>query len=411
MPHDAYKALYLHIPFCVKKCDYCDFTSFCLPRDHREIDEYVEQLVIQIRRKAKEGELAALDTVYIGGGTPSHIGQKRLSSLLYALSLSMRLEPDVECTMEANPESITPELIRDVFALGVNRLSIGVQSFDDDVLATLGRAHDAAKAEEAIRTALERFENVSLDLMCGIPGQTLESFENSVRKAIELGVTHVSIYPLTIEKGTPFAKAVRRGKLPYPDEDVQAACMERGGEMLEEAGYERYEVASYAKPGFECRHNIAYWTGLPYLGLGTSAATMTQNAERRMREKEGYITDDLDAAQMRAEDLMLGMRMSRGVSVGMVREYADLLPDAPATFLQLCKLGLVSLVAENGGIIAQAKNETLGAMDVEMVDAQGNSVDLAACADEASDEDRFAPTQLGWLCGNELYGRIFELAP
>ena len=411
MPHDPYKALYLHIPFCVKKCDYCDFTSFSIPRDHKEIDEYIEQLVIQIRRKAKEAELAHLETVYIGGGTPSYIGQSRLSSLLYALSLSMRLEPDVECTMEANPESITPELIRDVYALGVNRLSIGVQSFDDEVLKILGRAHDSSKADEAIRYALERFDNVSIDLMCGVPSQTLESFEHSVYHAIEAGVAHVSIYPLTIEKGTPFAKAVRRGKLPYPDDDVQASCMERAAELLCKAGFRRYEVASYAKPGFECRHNISYWTGKPYLGLGTGATTMTQNAERRMREKDGYIADDLDAAQMCAEDLMLGMRMSKGVSVGMVRESSELLPDAPSVFMKLCRLGLVSLISPEHGIIAQAKSDTLGAMDADMVDANGNPVDVAICADNASDDDRFAPTQLGWLCGNELYGRIFELAP
>ncbi len=411
MPHDPYKALYLHIPFCVKKCDYCDFTSFDLPRDHKEIDEYIEQLVIQIRRTAKEGELTHLETVYIGGGTPSHIGQGRLSSLLYALSLSMRLEPDVECTMEANPESVTPELIRDIYALGVNRLSVGVQSFDDDELKILGRAHDSSMADEAIHLALERFDNVSVDLMCGVPGQTLNSFEHSVRHAIELGVAHVSIYPLTIEKGTPFAKAVRRGKLPYPDDDVQASCMERGAKLLSEAGYHRYEVASYAKPGFECRHNISYWTGKPYLGLGTSATTMTQNAERRMRKKDGYIVDDLDAAQMRAEDLMLGMRMSKGVSVGMVRDCSALLPDAPSVFMRLCRLGLVSLISPESGIIAQVDSDTLGAVEADMVDANGNLVDLAVCADNASDGDRFVPTQLGWLCGNELYGRIFELAP
>ena len=381
MPHDPYKALYLHIPFCVKKCGYCDFTSYALPRGHREIGEYVESLVLDIRRKSKEGELGAIETVYLGGGTPSYLGQKHLGSILYALSVSMHLDPEVECTMEANPESLTPELVRDVWALGVNRISIGVQSFDDDVLATLGRAHSSAQAVSAIEAAGERFDNLSVDLMCGIPGQSAASFEAGVRRAVSLGVPHVSVYPLTIEAGTEFAKAIRRGKMAPPDDDVEAECMEIAKSVLEEAGYVRYEVASYAQPGHECRHNIAYWTGVPYLGLGTSAATMTQNAERRMRLKDGIVTDDLDARQMAAEDLMLGMRMSRGVALGDVSALSGvggfeshprfgLLPEAERVFLDLVDLGLVE-----------------------------------------RRDDRLVPTERGWLCGNELFGRIFDLAP
>lgn len=369
MAHDPYKALYLHIPYCVKRCDYCDFTTWAVPCNSKEIDQYVEDLVMQIRRKCKEGELSDIQTVYIGGGTPSYIGQSRLSSLLYALSLSMRLEPDVECSMEANPDSLTPEMVKDIWALGVNRLSIGVQSFDDEVLKTLGRAHDAQKAKDAVRMAQERFENISVDLMCGIPGQSYDSFRESVRMAIELGVAHVSVYPLTIESGTPFAKAIRKGKLPMPDDDAEADMMEIAAQELTAAGYNRYEVASYCKPGYECKHNIAYWTGVPYIGLGTSAATMTQNSERRMRMKDGYVTDDLNAAEMAAEDLMLGMRMARGVSEEQIEDALPLLPDAVKTFQEIIDLGLAK--AEDG---------------------------------------RVKPTVMGWLCGNEMYGRIFDLA-
>ena len=151
MPHDHYRALYLHVPFCVKRCSYCDFTTAAVAADDPRIDAYVEDLCLAIRHKSKEGELSAIETVYLGGGTPSHIGMSRLSMLLYALSTSMRLEPDVECSMEANPESLTPNMVRDIWALGVNRLSIGVQSFDDKVLETIGRAHDAQAACRAIR--------------------------------------------------------------------------------------------------------------------------------------------------------------------------------------------------------------------------------------------------------------------
>ncbi len=370
MPHDPYQALYLHIPFCVKRCGYCDFATAAVPADSPDIDAYIEDLCLQIRRKAKEGELGAVQTVYLGGGTPSHAGISRLSMLLYTLSLSMRLEPDVECTMEANPESLDERMVRDIWALGVNRLSIGVQSFDDDVLATLGRAHDADAARRAVAAAQTRFENVSVDLMCGIPGQSEASFEASVREAVRLGATHVSVYPLTVEPHTPFDAAVLSGAMEPPDDDVEATHMRAAARVLAEAGFERYEVASYARPGFECRHNIAYWTGVPYLGLGRSAATMTQNDTRRMRVQDGQVTDDLDARQMAAEDLMLGMRMARGVDEAQVEHAAALLPATPAAFADL----------ENQGLVEHAGG-------------------------------RFRPTERGWLCGNELYGRLYDLAP
>ena len=370
MPHDPYRALYLHLPFCVRRCGYCDFATRAVPADAPEIDAYVEDLSLQIRRKAKEGELGAIETVYLGGGTPSHIGLSRLSMLLYTLSLSMHLTPEVECTMEANPESLSANMVRDVWALGVNRLSIGVQSFDDGVLRVLGRAHSADDARRAIAGAQERFENVSVDLMCGIPGQSAESFEESVREAASLGVAHVSVYPLTIEPHTPFDAAVLAGEMEEPDDDVEAAHMQIAARVLAEAGFERYEVASYARPGFQSRHNIAYWTGVPYLGLGHSAATMTQNAERRMRVKDGQVTDDLDARQMAAEDLMLGMRMTCGIAEVQVERAAALLPDASEVLARLEGEGLV--VHEDG---------------------------------------RFRPTERGWLCGNDLYGALFDLAP
>ena len=375
MPHDPYKALYLHVPFCIRRCGYCDFTTAAVAADSPVMDEYVESLVMDIRRKSREGELGALETVYIGGGTPSFLGQKRLSSLLYALSLSLHLTSEVECTMEANPESLTEPMVRDIWALGVNRLSIGVQSFDDAVLRTLGRAHDADGARRAIAAARTRFANVSVDLMCGIPGQSAASFAESVREAVDAGVTHVSVYPLTIEPHTPFDRAVMRGEMPEPDEDVEAEAMEAARSILEGAGFARYEVASYARPGFECRHNIAYWTGVPYLGLGTSAVTMTQNAERRMRVQDGRVVDDLDARQMAAEDLMLGMRRAVGV------------PDA-----QVVAAGKV-IDGGAGGSVAEAFAE----LEV---------LDLARHAD-----GRWRPTDTGWLCGNELYGRLLDLAP
>ena len=370
MPHDPYKALYIHLPFCKHRCAYCDFATSAVAADSPEIDDYVDGLVLQIRRKAKEGELAAIETVYIGGGTPSYVGQARLSKLLYALGVSMELSPEVECSMEANPESITPQLIRDIYALGVNRLSIGVQSFDDELLRTLDRVHDGARAAEAVSMARERFDNVSVDLMCGVPGQTPEMFQESLQRAVDLGVSHVSVYPLTIEDHTPFRRMVDAGRIEDVDDDKEALMMAMAPNVLTPAGFHRYEVASYAREGFECRHNIAYWTGVPYLGLGTSAVTMTQNASRRMRVQDGSVQDDLDRRQMCAEDLMMKMRMTRGVSNEELMEAAVLLPGALDAFNSLVRDNLV----------------------------------------ERSD-GRWKPTFGGWLLGNELYGRIYDLAP
>ena len=365
-----YEALYVHIPFCKRRCRYCDFATEAISADDARIDAYIERLVLEIRRAGRAGLLGHVRTVYIGGGTPSHIGLSRLSMLLYTISLSMHLVPEVECTMEANPESLTPNMVRDLWALGVNRLSIGVQSFDDTVLETLGRVHDAQRAREAIEMAQERFDNISIDLMCGIPGQGMESFLADVREAVHLGVKHVSVYPLAIEEGTPFHQMVEQGALPEPDGDVQAAMMEGAARILAEAGMCRYEVASYAYPGYESRHNQCYWTGKPYLGIGDSAVTMRQNAQCRERVRDGQVEDRLDARQMASEDLMLAMRMTRGVSDAQVKVASDQIEGVLDTFTELQALGLV--VHEGGS---------------------------------------YRPTDKGWLLGNELYGRLLALAP
>ena len=371
MPHDPYKALYLHVPFCVKRCGYCDFATRAIERSSSKIDEYVETLVQDVRRLSKEGELGFIESVYIGGGTPSHIGNARLSSLLYALSVSMDLAKDgLEFTIEANPESLDERMVCDIWALGANRLSLGVQSFDDEVLGILGRAHDANRARQAILEAQGRFENISIDLMCGIPGQTLDSLERSIETAIGLGVKHVSIYPLTIEAHTAFDKAILEGRMEEPDDDVEAEHMSVAARMLQSAGFKRYEVANYALEGYESKHNSSYWMGIPYIGIGQSATTMTQNAERRMRVVDGIVVDDLNRKQMEAEDLMLGMRLSRGVSderVELAHEYLDGVYEA---FDELAQQGYV-----------------------------------------VHDSGRYRPTELGWLCGNDLYGRLLDLAP
>ena len=231
MEWQPYKALYLHVPFCKQRCKYCDFVTQAIVCDSPELDAYTERLIHSIRTYSNNDVLGSLETVYLGGGTPSYLGNRRLSSLLYALSISMHLTPEVECTLEANPDSLTESMVKDLYALGVNRLSIGVQSFNDSLLKTLGRVHSTDQAKKAIETAQMRFENISIDLMCGLPGQTLEQFEKDLEQACKLGVTHISVYPLMVEEGTPFASMVDAGTL-VVNEDAGAECMELAHEYL-----------------------------------------------------------------------------------------------------------------------------------------------------------------------------------
>ena len=367
-----YEALYIHIPFCKSKCLYCDFDSDAIPADDPAIEEHLDELILQIRGASRADLLGALDTVYIGGGTPTHIGNKQLSRLLYALSLSMHLTPEVECTLEVNPESLTEAMVKDLFALGVTRLSIGVQSFDDEVLKTIGRVHDAAQAKHAIELAQLRFENISVDLMCGLPGQTKESFLGSLKTAVDLGVVHISIYPLSIEEGTPLHALMERKSFEESEDDLAeyaAEMMLIAQEFLENKGFHCYEVASYARPGFECRHNKAYWTGKPYLGIGRAAVSMKQNFNERVRVLNGEIQERLSRPEMLVEDLMLGMRMSRGVTKQFAHDVDDEVPGTLEAFTELIENGYV--------------RET---------------------------DERFEPTEKGWLYGNVLYGRILDLA-
>lgn len=368
---EPYKALYLHIPFCKSKCIYCDFDSIAIASDDEAIEEYIDELILQIRAASRAELLGALETVYIGGGTPTHIGNKQLSRLVYALSLSMHLTPEVECTLEVNPESLTEAMVKDLFALGVTRLSIGVQSFDDTVLKTLGRAHDVSEAKQAIERAKIRFDNISVDLMCGLPGQSKESFLASLRTAVELGVVHISIYPLSIEEDTPLHGLMEREVFTESEDDLAeyaAEMMLLAEEFLETRGFHRYEVASYALPGFECRHNKAYWTGKPYLGIGRAAVTMKQNHEERVRMRDGEVQEILDRPQMLVEDLMLGMRMSRGVSVEEALRANAEVPGVLEAFTNLIEEGYV-----------------------------------------LEDHGRYVPTEKGWLYGNVLYGTLYSL--
>lgn len=299
-----YRALYLHIPFCRAKCLYCDFDSRALTGCALEeaIGAYCEGLSAQVDAHGNAGELSEVETVYVGGGTPSLLGGR----LVGLVDLVRSYCEPVEFTCEANPESFTLDLAQALRAAGVTRISLGVQSLNASELKAIGRVHSAEQAMLAIAQAKAAGFSTSCDVMCGLPGQTLDTFAETLRSLVTLNPDHVSVYPLQLEDGTPLARMEEAGEMEVPDEDFQAQCMDLAAEVLEEAGYERYEVASYAKPGHRCRHNIAYWTGKPYLGLGRSAASMLDVCKGECREARFIACPDVqkgEGSRMRGEAL------------------------------------------------------------------------------------------------------------
>ena len=407
----AIEALYLHIPFCQSKCAYCDFDSVaaCSLDDARAAQAcYLDRLTNRVDAFGTAGLLDDVRTVYIGGGTPSLLGM-RLVEL--ARSVMQWCAPE-EFTCEANPESFTSSLALQLARAGVTRISLGVQSLQEEELNAVGRIHSAAQALDAICYAKDAGLDVSCDLMCGLPLQTQDSWAKSVGGLIEAGPRHISIYPLTVEDGTPLALKVDSGRLVLPDEDEQADEMELARRYLVEAGFAPYEVASYALPGHACRHNIAYWTGIEYLGLGRSAASMLSRDTFRMssslfsdlapRDGAARIrvlqTDDAASAfeieqlgirEAMAEDLMLACRMTRGIPYELLLRASAVFGKqiVTDTCARAIELGLATWEVPDGE---------------NYVDASSGGVDLFPGA--------LAPTQQGWLEGNELFGLFWNLA-
>lgn len=266
-------SLYIHIPFCRRKCLYCDFYSAIY--DSSIASSYIDALAGQI-----EGLDGPFSTVYIGGGTPSALGKNLLDKLFEG---AKRILPGVsEFTMEANPESIDEEKIKLLLDAGVNRLSIGLQSFNEQKLKKLGRIHDARKAADAVSNAAKKgFKNISVDLIFGVWGERPDIWKRDLEEAVKLPVTHISCYSLTYEKGTPLFQAVENGSVKPLDDETAAAMYEAAIDLLSLRGFKQYEVSNFAKPGFECRHNLNYWENNPYVGLGASAVSYINGARTK----------------------------------------------------------------------------------------------------------------------------------
>ncbi len=392
-------ALYLHVPLCRARCRYCDFCSRPSPEGDPARAACADALLADLAAAGEAGLLAGVRTAYVGGGTPSLLGTAALARL--ASAVRERCPRVSELTVEANPESLAegmPEALADA---GATRLSLGVQSLDDAELAALGRVHDAACARRALRRAAAAGLDVSADVMCAIPLQTERSLRATLAGVLACGAGHVSVYPLQLEEGTELERMVGAGEAEVADADGQARLMEAACDELSRAGLRRYEVASYALPGRECRHNEAYWTGVPYLGLGASAASMLDAEAYRLARglvprlpeapadaarvrlvrlpgadparvapmaEAGYDLEFLDARQAAAEDLMLAARMSAPLPAGLLARAAG-------------AVGEGELSAALGRLVAR------GLLDGVL-----------------------APTHDGWLLGNELYGELWGLA-
>ncbi len=341
--------IYVHVPFCLRKCPYCDFYSVREDGDLRQ--SYLGALLNQIRSFPS----VSADTIYLGGGTPSLLEPEEIRSILETIREHHSVSADAEISMECNPATADREKLKGFLGAGINRLSVGCQSFDDHILKRLGRLHDSSQAKETLRLAREAgFKNVSADLMLAVPDQTPEIAAEDARTAVSLGVDHVSAYLLKICEGTPFAEGVEG----VPDDDVSAACYEAFSEVLLSAGYERYEISNFARPGFESRHNLKYWDCGRWLGLGP-AAHMSDGKRRYSSPpdlrsfieayKDGPVPDPLSLmcfeGEVDGEEYILtSLRTARGLDTERLwQEYGIRFSEEKQGFIRrLCDAGLAS---------------------------------------------------------------------
>lgn len=271
--------VYVHIPFCVQKCAYCDFLSFAA--DDALKEDYLRALRREIRERGRQSRLP-VSSLFIGGGTPTVLSEKQLGDLLEEIFWSYSVEKDAEVTVEMNPGTVTPEKAVSLRKAGVNRVSMGVQSFDDGLLKKLGRIHDSTCAKESFHLLRKAgFDNLSMDLMSGLPGQSLATWLDTLRTAVSLHPEHLSCYSLILEEGTPFYEM--KEQLLLPDEETERRMYHEGADYLSLEGYGRYEISNFALPGKESRHNSGYWVRRPYDGLGLGASSFEVSGDEQVR--------------------------------------------------------------------------------------------------------------------------------
>lgn len=349
MPQPMPLSLYLHIPFCDHKCSYCDFNSYA--GLERMIPAFTAALVQELGAWSPEMAGRPVPTVFFGGGTPSLLPLDAMAQIMAAIRAGYGLEPDAEVTLEANPGTVDQPYLRGLRELGVNRLSVGVQSLDDGELATLDRIHNARTAVAAYEMARAAgFDNINLDLIFGLAGQSLDGWQTTLDRALDLAPEHLSLYALTIEEGTGLAAQIAQGRAPEPDPDLQAAMYEATQDRLATAGYDHYEISNWARPRRECRHNLVYWQDGEWLGLGPGAhshlgarrfAVVRSPGTYIQRALTAPLVGETDLARMpqidsvdepteavqRADAAMLSLRLVRGLDSEAFRQRFGLTPD------------------------------------------------------------------------------------
>lgn len=318
--------LYIHIPFCRQKCLYCDFCSYD-DMDHLH-DEYVAALCREITGQGGIFDEYIIDTVYIGGGTPTLLSTGLLVKLLDTLHSKLRVAKDAEVSIEANPGTVDYDKLCVLRGYGINRISFGVQSFSGSLLKKLGRIHSPAEAVEAVGFAQKAgFNNINIDLMYGLPGQTLADLSSSIEQASSLKIQHLSIYGLKVEEGTPFYQLQEKGQLDLPADDIDEAMYDCVNQLTSAKGFKRYEISNYALSGYECRHNLKYWFYQPYIGVGTASHSFLSGERRaNIPQVAQYINiinkgqspveywETVDEAVAMAEFTFLALRTVVGVS-------------------------------------------------------------------------------------------------
>lgn len=319
--------LYIHIPFCIKKCDYCDFLSG--PADEKSQEAYVRALLGEIDAVGAEAE-RPVTSIFVGGGTPSVLSPVLMGQIFETINKKFLITPDAEITMEANPGTLSAKKLEAYKAMGINRLSLGLQSPDDRELKILGRIHNYQQFLESYFLARETgFANINVDLMCAIPGQTYQGWMENLKTVASLAPEHISAYSLIVEEGTPFAGR----PLNLPDEETEYRMYEDTMPVLADYGYEQYEISNYAKAGKACKHNIGYWKRTDYLGIGLGAASLLGSRRfSNTRSMEEYLQKSCFPEKIRrgwqmlskedamAEFMFLGLRMTKGISRGEFRE-------------------------------------------------------------------------------------------
>jgi len=328
--------IYVHTPYCLKKCRYCDFKSFAQEPDLG----YFEQLCVEIRQFSEHySNNYYVDSIFFGGGTPTIVDASVLGAVLHAIKASYEVTDDCEITTEANPETLTEEKLKALKDAGFNRISIGVQSLNDEVLSALGRVHDAGKAREAVLLAKKYFDNVSVDLMFGLPKQNLPIWKDTLEEVLSWDIQHISFYSLQLEENTPMYQDYRDGKIEIPSWDSNRNMYHFARGLMKSRGYHHYEVSNMAMPDFECRHNLKYWNMMPYLGFGLGAHSFIENY-RLERTVDELIGTPQTVGELKGDFVFTKLRLVDGF---LLKDYKEMFGQS---FLQEFKKPLEGLFAD-----------------------------------------------------------------